>query len=86
MDSDKQKDIDIKVTIEVLDDLTTPKKETFGQKFIAILLLIWLCLLVLWLVSALLGFGEFALYAFFASLIILLIFLCLADLKRDLVV
>lgn len=40
MDSDKQKDIDIKVTIEVPDDLTTPKKETFGQKFIAILLLI----------------------------------------------
>ena len=86
MDSDKRENIDIKVTIEVPDDFTTPKKETFGQKFVAILLLIWVCLLLLWLVSALLGFGEFALYAFFASLIILLIFLYLADLKRDLVV
>lgn len=84
MDSDKRENIDIKVTIKVPDDFTTPKKETFGQKFVAILLLIWVCLLLLWLVSALLGFGEFALYALFASLIILLIFLCLADFKRDL--
>ncbi len=34
MDSDKQKDIDIKVTIEVPDDLTTPKRKPLARSLL----------------------------------------------------